>query len=120
MAGAGDARGVRPSRSDRSDAILHVIATSGFPDYRLIDSGDGRKLERFGRFTIERPESQALWRPALEPGAWLKADAAFKASGGDEDNDGGRWRKSTSVPESWPVRVHDVTVLCRLTSFRHL
>jgi 23S rRNA (cytosine1962-C5)-methyltransferase len=97
-----------------------VIATSGFADYRLLDSGDGRKLERFGRFTVERPESQALWRPALEPGAWLRADAAFKASGGDEDSDGGRWRTSTSIPEAWPVRVLDVTVLCRLTSFRHL
>ena len=47
---------------------LSVIATAGFPDYALLDSGDGRKLERFGRFTIERPELQALWRPALEPG----------------------------------------------------
>ncbi len=114
---AGFAHGVRPSGSDTS---LRVIATPGFPDYALLDSGDGRKLERFGRFTIERPESQALWRPALEPGAWLRADAAFKASGADEDSDGGRWRTNTAVPETWPVRVLDVTMLCRLTSFRHL
>jgi 23S rRNA (cytosine1962-C5)-methyltransferase len=97
-----------------------VIATPGFPDYALLDSGDGRKLERFGRFTIERPESQALWRPALEPGAWLRADAAFKSAGADEDSEGGRWRTNTAVPETWPVRVRDTTVLCRLTSFRHL
>jgi 23S rRNA (cytosine1962-C5)-methyltransferase len=97
-----------------------VIATPGFADYALLDSGDGRKLERFGRFTIERPESQALWRPALEPGAWLRADAAFKSAGADEDSEGGRWRTNTAVPETWPVRVRDTTVLCRLTSFRHL
>jgi 23S rRNA (cytosine1962-C5)-methyltransferase len=103
-----------------SDRELRVIANSGFRDYALLDSGDGRKLERFGRFTIERPELQALWRPALEPAAWLRADAAFKASGTDEDSDGGRWRTNTAVPETWPVRVLDVTVLCRLTSFRHL
>ncbi|HXE86871.1 MAG TPA: class I SAM-dependent methyltransferase, partial [Hyphomicrobiaceae bacterium] len=103
-----------------SDTTLRVIATPGFADYALLDSGDGRKLERFGRFTIERPESQALWRPALEPGAWLRADAAFKSAGADEDSEGGRWRTNTAVPETWPVRVRDTTVLCRLTSFRHL
>jgi 23S rRNA (cytosine1962-C5)-methyltransferase len=106
--------------SGGSDTTLRVIATPGFPDYALLDSGDGRKLERFGRFTIERPESQALWRPALEPGAWLRADAAFKSGGADEDSEGGRWRTNTAVPETWPVRVRDTTVLCRLTSFRHL
>jgi 23S rRNA (cytosine1962-C5)-methyltransferase len=97
-----------------------VVATAGFTDYALLDSGDGRKLERFGRFTIERPESQALWRPALEPGAWLRADAAFKPSDADEDGEGGRWRKNAPVPETWPIRVLDITMLCRLTNFRHL
>ena len=116
-ANAGFAEGAGPIQSD---PLLRVIATPGFPDYALLDSGDGRKLERFGRFTIERPESQALWRPALDPGAWLRADAAFKPSGADEDSDGGRWRTSTAVPETWPVRVLDIAILCRLTSFRHL
>jgi 23S rRNA (cytosine1962-C5)-methyltransferase len=111
------AEGARPCGSDPK---LHVIATAGFPGYALIDSGDGRKLERFGRFTIERPELQALWRPALEPGVWLRADAAFKASNADEEAEGGRWRKNTAVPETWPMRVLDITMLCRLTNFRHL
>jgi 23S rRNA (cytosine1962-C5)-methyltransferase len=114
---AGFAEGVRPAGSG---PILRVLATSGFPDYALLDSGDGRKLERFGRFTIERPEPQALWRPALEPGSWLRADASFKASNADADGEGGRWRKTTSVPETWPLRVLDITMLCRLTNFRHL
>jgi 23S rRNA (cytosine1962-C5)-methyltransferase len=118
VANAGLAEGavVRPAGSD---STLRVIATAGFADYALLDSGDGRKLERFGRFTIERPESQALWRPALDPAAWLRADATFKASG-EEDGEGGRWRSNTAVPETWPVRVADITVLCRLTGFRHL
>ena len=34
------------------DTYLRVLATAGFPDYALLDSGDGRKLERFGRFTV--------------------------------------------------------------------
>lgn len=103
-----------------TDRRLVVLATPGFADYALLDSGDGRKLERFGNVTVERPEPQALWRPALDPGTWLRADAAFKGTTADEDADGGRWRKNNAVPESWPVRLHGVTLLCRLTSFRHL
>jgi len=116
------AQGVGPGlrRSAGPHPALRVIATAGFADYALIDSGDGRKLERFGRFTVERPELQALWRPALDPGAWLRADAAFKAASVEEDSEGGRWRKNTAVPETWPMRVLDITMLCRLTSFRHL
>jgi 23S rRNA (cytosine1962-C5)-methyltransferase len=113
----GFAEGVRPGGSDPR---LHVVATPAFPAYALLDSGDGRKLERFGRFTIERPELQALWRPRLEPGRWLRADAAFKAGSAEEDGEGGRWHKNTAIPETWPVRVLDITMLCRLTNFRHL
>jgi 23S rRNA (cytosine1962-C5)-methyltransferase len=109
-------RHVRPAKFDH----LRVIATAGFPDYALLDSGEGRKLERFGRFTVERPEPQALWRPLLEPSRWLGADAIFKSTNADEDAEGGRWRKNTPVPETWPVRVLGITALCRLTSFRHL
>jgi 23S rRNA (cytosine1962-C5)-methyltransferase len=116
-AATGFAEGVRPCGSDPG---LRVIATAGFPAYALIDSGDGRKLERFGRFTVERPELQALWRPTLEPAVWLRADATFKASSAEEDGEGGRWRKNAAIPETWPVRVLDITMLCRLTSFRHL
>ena len=116
----GTAVGPGLRRGAGAGPLLHVIATAGFPDYALLDSGNGRKLERFGRFTVERPESQALWRPALEPGAWLRADAAFKASGAEEDGEGGRWRRNTAVPETWPMRVLGVTMLCRLTNFHHL
>jgi 23S rRNA (cytosine1962-C5)-methyltransferase len=102
------------------EARLQVLATPGFADYALVDSGNGRKLERFGRFTVDRPEPQAMWRPALEPGVWLRADAAFKGASEDEDGEAGRWRKTTPMPETWPVQVLGATVLCRLTSFRHL
>jgi len=99
---------------------LRVLATPGFADYALVDSGNGRKLERFGQFTVDRPEPQAMWRPALEAGVWLRADAAFKGGSEDEDGEVGRWRKNAPMPETWPLRALGATVLCRLTSFRHL
>ncbi|MGH6953471.1 MAG: class I SAM-dependent methyltransferase [Alphaproteobacteria bacterium] len=99
---------------------LALIETTGFADYALLDSGHGRKLERFGRFTLDRPEPQALWRQALPPEAWLRADATFKADKGDEESDGGRWRYVRDLPRTWPVEVMGLTLLCRLMSFRHL
>ena len=101
---------------------MDLITLTGEPwaDYGLVDSGHGRKLERYGRFTVDRPEPQALWQPALEPGVWLRTDAAFKASNAEDDGEGGRWSKNKPIPETWGMRVLGVTVLGRLTSFRHL
>src|SRR5882672_5949854 len=110
-AGADAREDVRP---DGSGTCLRVLTTAGFADYALLDSGNGRKLERFGRFTVERPEPQAMWQPALEPGVWLRADATFKSGSGEEDGEAGRWHKNKPLPETWALKVLGVTVLGRL------
>jgi 23S rRNA (cytosine1962-C5)-methyltransferase len=97
-----------------------VLATKGFPDYALLDSGGGRKLERFGDFVVDRPETQALWRPSLAPVAWNAAHAVFRSTNGDDDGEPGKWRRNKPIPDTWPVRVLGVTVTCRLSGFRHL
>ena len=116
-ANASEGKGARRAGSD---TYLRVLATAGFPDYALLDSGDGRKLERFGGFTVQRPEPQALWRPVLDPIQWVRADATFKSGNADEDSEAGRWHKNNALPESWPIGVHGITMLCQLTNFRHL
>ena len=42
----------------------------------------------------------------------------FSASG--EDDEKGKWRIDKPVPESWPVKVDDVTMLCKLSGLWHL
>ena len=96
---------------------LSLVTTAGFADYALIDSGRGRKLESFGSIIVDRPEPQALWQPA-RPSEWAKAHAAFSASAEDEEK--GKWRVDKKVPESWPVRLADATMLCRLQGLWHL
>lgn len=96
---------------------LSIVTTTGFADYALLDSGRGRKLERFGAITVDRPEPQAMWQPRLSAEDWSAAHAVFS---GGEDEDKGRWRIDRPVPESWPVTVGGITVLCRLSGFRHL
>ena len=44
-----------------------VMRTTGWSDYALLDSGDGRKLERYGPYSVVRPEPPALWSPQLAP-----------------------------------------------------
>ena len=82
---------------------LSLITSTGFPDYALLDSGGGRKLERFGKIVVDRPEPQALWQPRLAKAEWATANCVFSASG--EDDEKGKWRIDKPVPESWPVRV---------------
>jgi 23S rRNA (cytosine1962-C5)-methyltransferase len=109
---------IAPSRRPPQAAGLSLIESDGFADYRLIDSGNGRKLERFGTIIVDRPEPQALWRPLADEAQWAGAHAVFSAS---DDEESGRWRTNKPVPESWPIRLEDeVTLTCRLSAFRHL
>jgi 23S rRNA (cytosine1962-C5)-methyltransferase len=94
-----------------------VMRTEGWADYALLDSGGGRKLERYGPWTVVRPEAQCLWSPALPPSAWRGADAVFEAA---EEEEAGRWRLTGPVPESWPMTWRGLAFQARLTAFRHL
>jgi 23S rRNA (cytosine1962-C5)-methyltransferase len=94
-----------------------IMRTRAWADYGLIDSGGGRKLERYGRFTVVRPEPQCLWRPRA-PELWEKADASFDP---EDEEEAGRWRFSgPPAPEAWPLAWEGVRFHGRFTAFRHL
>ena len=94
-----------------------VLLTRSWDDYALIDSGLGRKLERYGQVRVVRPEPQCLWRPRLDESVWAAADAVFDSS---DEEDAGRWRTTRPPPESWPLAWGDARFHARLTPFRHL
>jgi 23S rRNA (cytosine1962-C5)-methyltransferase len=95
-----------------------VMRTGGWADYGLLDSGHGRKLERYGRFIVVRPEPQCLWAPSLPTEAWEAADAVFDPT---DEEDAGRWKLKGRPPEAWPLGWGDVVKFNgRFTSFRHL
>ncbi len=93
------------------------LITTGWNDYRLLDSGSGRKLEKFGPYTIDRPEEQAMWNRALPADVWTKADAVFA---GENDAEDGRWNFRTPLPETWTTGYGAVKFLGRFTPFRHV
>jgi 23S rRNA (cytosine1962-C5)-methyltransferase len=83
-----------------------------------LDSGHGRKLERYGRVTVVRPEPQCWWAPRLPEQVWDRADAVFDPS---DEEDAGRWRFSgRAPPETWPLSWNAARFHARLTPFRHL
>lgn len=97
---------------------MQLVTLTGEPwaDYGLVDSGNGRKLERYGRYRFIRPEPQAMWSPASDD--W-QADGEF-VPGADEDG-GGRWNLSPDVPrEGWPLAWREVRFTASNTPFRHL
>jgi 23S rRNA (cytosine1962-C5)-methyltransferase len=93
-----------------------VMRTEGWADYALLDSGDGRKLERYGRYTVIRPEPQCLWTPR-RPELWDQADAVFDPT---DEEDAGRWRFKGQPEQAWPLSWGHVRFLGRFTAFRHL
>ncbi len=82
--------------------------------YALLDTGAGRKLERFGRHVLDRPCAQAVWRPALTPAEWSKADAFFTRE------QGSRWEFRRPLPESWICAVGGLRFQVRPTDFGHI
>ena len=95
-----------------------ALRTRAWDDYALLDSGGGRKLERYGQFLVVRPEPQCWWAPRLEPSAWEEADAVFDPTAADEDD--GRWRFTGRPPESFPLAWGPARFNARFTAFRHL
>ncbi len=81
--------------------IFTLLESPNWKDYALLDSGDGLKLERFGKYIFERPESQAMWKRALSESEWKNAHAVFIPSG---EESGGHWEIKKRVDEKWVMK----------------
>jgi 23S rRNA (cytosine1962-C5)-methyltransferase len=83
-------------------------------EYQLLDSGNGRKLERFGTYVLSRPCAQAVWTPKLKPQVWEEAHASFSR----EDKEG--WTLRGKLPSSWTASINGICFLIHPTDFGHL
>ena len=76
-----------------------LLESTHWKDYALLDSGDGLKLERFGKYIFVRPESQAMWKRTLTS-EWKNADAVFQPTG---EESGGHWDVKKKLEEQWEM-----------------
>jgi 23S rRNA (cytosine1962-C5)-methyltransferase len=89
------------------------LTTQPWPDYELLDSGDNKKLERFGEFTLIRPETQAIWKIG-KPELWKNAKMEFRFDGGK-----GSWH-GKGASETWDISWNnEARFSLRLTAFKH-
>jgi 23S rRNA (cytosine1962-C5)-methyltransferase len=79
---------------------FNLLQSDLWQDYALLDSGDGLKLERFGRYIFARPESQAMWHRALSHSDWDAAHAFFQPTG---EESGGHWISKKPIDDRWKM-----------------
>ena len=97
-------------------AQFTLLESPNWKDYALLDSGDGLKLERFGKYVFARPESQAMWKRSLTS-EWKNADAIFQPTG---EESGGHWDIKKKIPEKWIMQYGDLHFWTMTTPGRHL
>lgn len=83
-------------------------------DYELLDSGEGEKLERYGKIVLSRPDPQALWRKNLSEDEWKKADATFTRSEVQ-----GEWKYRKDKLEKWSIDYAELKFWIKPTAFKH-
>jgi 23S rRNA (cytosine1962-C5)-methyltransferase len=108
---------------------MKLLHPSSWKEYELIDSGDFEKLERFGKYTLIRPEPQAIWKKVLDEEEWKRlANAKFVREQTDKfrftDDIKGGWSKDKNMPESWQINYQynnlNLTLRLALTGFGHV
>ena len=97
---------------------LSVYWPTTWKEYELVDSGGGMRLERYGPYTIARPEPHALWSPRLPEERWRAADARFERFN-DLPEGQGQWMRARRMDEAWPIRHGALRFNARLTPFKH-
>lgn len=91
-----------------------ITTLDQFDDFRLIDTGQGNRLEQWGDYRLIRPDPQTIWQRHAPESEWQKAQATFHSRG-----DSGAWTKKPDMPESWTVRYRNAILEARLTPFKH-
>lgn len=92
-----------------------ILKTLKAKDYELLDSGNGLKLERYGKIVFSRPDPEALWNYKLPTQIWDNADAIFIRRGTRSE-----WNLQSSVPAKWDIDFGGYKFIIKPTSFKHV
>jgi len=83
-------------------------------DYEVIDTSDGEKLERWGKYTLVRPDPQVIWNTPKTDRKWRNHDARYARS----NTGGGKWSENR-LPERWQVRYKELVFNVKPMNFKH-
>ena len=103
-----------------SKAVTEIPREYGQPwlDYELLDAGDGKKLERWGKIITIRPEIQADFKPGWPYAQWQDmAHWEFE----EQSSTKGRWLNiKPHAPEQWLISYENLSFGLKLTQFKHV
>ena len=83
-------------------------------DFELLDCSRGEKLERWGRYTVVRPDPQAIWDTPRSDRRWQRCDGRYTRSA----SGGGSWDRG-SLPASWQISYGELKFNVKPMSFKH-
>lgn len=90
-----------------------MFLADNWKDYEIIDTGNGEKLERWGKYILRRPDPQAIWK--TEKPFTDKVDGFYHRS----KSGGGNWEFFTKMPERWIIENDGLRFFVRPTGFKH-
>ncbi len=83
-------------------------------DYEVIDTSNGEKLERWGKYILLRPDPQVIWNTPRNAAQWQKLNGHYHRS----SKGGGEW-EFFHLPNEWSIRYGDLTFHLKPFSFKH-
>ena len=84
-------------------------------DYRVLATGDGEKLERWGKYTLLRPDPQVIWHTKSDLSKYKDLDGHYLRS----SSGGGNWKFLKPVPERWDISWHGIKFIIKPMGFKH-
>lgn len=96
---------------------IKIFETEAWEDYELLDTGEGEKLERFGKYIFIRPYEDAVWNKTLTHREWNKSAGKFFTS--REVSKSG-WNFNKKIEKNFVLSYKDVKWNASPTPFRHL
>jgi len=97
------------------EVLYIMLLADGWKDYELIDTGNGEKLERWGKYILRRPDPQIIWPINGNGKLWSKADAHYHRS----SSGGGKWEFKKKLPERWQISYKGMSFHIEPTGFKH-
>lgn len=85
-----------------------------FYDYKIMDMGNGKKLENWNGVLLSRPDPQIIWKTE-EKDLWRNVHAEYNRS----NTGGGKWNIFKDFNNVWQVKYRDMTFNVKLMNFKH-
>lgn len=88
---------------------------NSWQDYKVLATGDGEKLEKWGKYNLLRPDPQVIWHAKNKLSEYKNLDGHYLRS----SSGGGSWQFFTKVPEQWTIGWRDLQFIIKPMGFKH-